>query len=94
MTRFAFIVAAFGMLLTFSAVGCQSASSEPPAATPADGARVEVPAEGKKFDPAVTKEQVPDGAWICDMGTVHYARGEKGDGKCPVCGMMLVEHKH
>jgi len=23
------------------------------------------------------------------MGTVHYARGEKGDGVCPLCKMKL-----
>ena len=25
------------------------------------------------------------------MGTVEYARLDKGDGKCPVCGMMLKQ---
>lgn len=53
---------------------------------------VEVPAAGKKFDPPVSKDEIPMGAWMCDMGTVHYARMEKGDGKCPECGMDLT-HK-
>lgn len=52
---------------------------------------VEVAAEGTEFDPAVEPAQIPEGAWYCDMGTVHYARGEKGDGKCAVCGMMLKQ---
>ncbi len=52
-------------------------------------AMVEVPKEGKAFDPPVEKEQIPAGAWICDMGTVHYARMEKGDGVCPECNMKL-----
>jgi rubrerythrin len=51
--------------------------------------KVEVTAEGTKFDPAVEKAAIPEGAWYCDMGTVHYARSEKGDGKCPLCKMDL-----
>lgn len=54
---------------------------------------VEVAAEGSRFDPAVEKAQVPAGNWICDMGTVHYAQPEVGDGTCPICNMQLVEHK-
>ena len=56
----------------------------------ADG-KVVVPREGKVFKPAVEKAQIPDGAWYCDMNTVHYARMDKGDGKCPECGMMLKQ---
>lgn len=62
------------------------------AAAPAHGGMVEVSAEGTRFDPAVEKSMVPTGTWICDMGTVHYASTEHGDGRCPVCGMRLVEH--
>ncbi len=47
--------------------------------------------EGKVFDPPVKAEVIPEGAWFCDMGTVHYARPDKGDGRCPVCGMFLRE---
>ena len=58
-------------------------------------AMVEVPADGKEFDPAVEKSRIPDGTWICDMGTVHWASTEKPeDGKCPVCGMMVKKHEH
>ena len=59
-------------------------------AASADG-KVVVPKEGKVFEPAVQKAQIPDGAWYCDMNTVHYARMDKGDGKCPECGMMLKQ---
>src|SRR5690606_7557773 len=41
---------------------------------------VEVPAEGVEFDPPVLPEQLPDDVWYCDMGTVHWAQGEEGDG--------------
>jgi hypothetical protein len=51
---------------------------------------VEVAADGTEFDPPVQPEQIPEGAWYCDMGTVHYARLERGDGKCARCGMNLV----
>ncbi len=53
---------------------------------------VEVNEEGVSLDPAVEKSQVPSGSWICDMGTVHYARSVEGDGICPRCNMRLVEH--
>ncbi|ACY14292.1 hypothetical protein [Haliangium ochraceum] len=52
---------------------------------------VEVSAEGTRFDPAVEVAAIPEGAWMCDMGTVHYASMEKGDGKCPVCTMELTQ---
>ncbi len=66
-------------------LGCESSSPAPPAELP----MVSVSAEGTTFEPAVRKTQIPDGAWICNMGTVHYARSEKGDGKCPRCSMPL-----
>ena len=51
--------------------------------------RVAVAPEGSTFDPPVRVDQLPTGVWYCDMGTVHYARLEEGDGRCPVCGMTL-----
>jgi hypothetical protein len=60
-------------------------------AQPAEGT-VEVAADGTKFEPPIKAEQLPEGAWYCDMGTVHYARMEKGDGKCEVCGMKLKQN--
>lgn len=73
------------------------------AAKPAGVAAAVLPAEGKKYDPPVAASKIPIGAWYCAMDTVHFARGEKGDGKCPICGMDLKEktaaddkdeHKH
>ena len=55
--------------------------------------KVEVAEDGTEFEPPVEKEQIPDGAWICDMDTVHYARMSEGDGSCPLCGMDLVHHE-
>ncbi|MEN8164504.1 MAG: hypothetical protein ABFS37_10280 [Acidobacteriota bacterium] len=52
---------------------------------------VEVTAEGTVFDVPVQPEQIPDGAWYCDMGTVHYAQLDEGEGTCPTCGMQLVQ---
>ena len=85
------------------APGCdKKAADKPPAADKATAKAaakaaapkvVEVPKDGKKFDPPVQKDQIPAGAWYCDMGTVHYARMDKGDGKCPVCHMMLTQKK-
>jgi len=56
-------------------------------------AAVVVPAEGQRFDPPVSADQIPEGAWYCDMGTVHFARQERGKSVCPVCKMALVEKK-
>jgi membrane fusion protein, copper/silver efflux system len=52
---------------------------------------VELPPEGKKFAPPIALDQVPPGAWYCDMGTVEYARPDQGDGRCAVCGMTLKQ---
>ncbi len=51
---------------------------------------VEVAPEGTRFDPPVQPSQIPPGAWYCDMGTVHYASLDRGDGSCPECGMRLT----
>jgi hypothetical protein len=57
-----------------------------------DSVSVTVTKDGSKFDPPVTIDTLPDGAFYCDMGKSHYARMEKGDNKCPLCGMAL-KHK-
>ena len=54
---------------------------------------VVVSKDGSKFDPPVDSTKIPEGAWMCDMGTVHYAALEQGDGKCPECGMALKEKR-
>ncbi len=61
------------------------------AADKKEDGKIEVTAAGAKIDPPVAKDKIPAGAWYCDMGTVHYARMDKGDGKCPECGMMLKQ---
>ena len=61
-------------------------------AAPGGAEFVEIAADGSRFDPAVEKPSIPGGTWICDMGTVHYARPDQGDGKCPICNMNLVQH--
>lgn len=68
-------------------------AAEPAAAAPAAAgdAPVEVTAAGTNFNPAVEKARIPAGAWFCDMGTVHYARSEAGDGTCPLCKMKLQQ---
>ena len=55
----------------------------------ADGPMVEVSAEGSRYEPPVAKSRIPDGAWICDMGTVHYA--SLSEGTCPICNMRLTQ---
>lgn len=65
-------------------------AGEPPSTD--GGQLVEISAEGTRFDPPVGVEQIPAGAYYCDMGgSVHYASTEAGDGSCPVCGMFLTQ---
>jgi len=66
-----------------------SATTSPASAA----APVQIPVDGKKFDPPVRPEQLPSGAWYCDMGTVHWAQMKEGDKTCPVCKMNLVQKK-
>ena len=69
----------------------ETAAAEPQVADEPALPMVEVAAEGTEFDPPVEVSQLPDGVWYCDMGTVHYARAEEGDGTCPLCEMKLVK---
>lgn len=70
-----------------------AAEGEEEAEEEAPAEKVEVATGGTEFDPAVQPEQLPDGAYYCDMGTVHWASTEKPeDGKCPLCGMKLKEY--
>lgn len=76
-------------MLTLLLIACGTTAPAPaPREAPAPAG---LPAEGKVFHPAVEASEVPSGAWYCDMGTVHYAASEKGDGVCPVCKMKLVQ---
>ncbi|MBA2663668.1 MAG: hypothetical protein H0U74_15375 [Bradymonadaceae bacterium] len=96
MKKFTFTV----LLAMVFAVACdkpQTAVEAAPQATAESAVEikaelVEVSVEGSSFAPAVSKDSVPQGSWICDMGTVHYARAEQGDGICPLCKMKLVQH--
>lgn len=55
-----------------------------------DQETVEVPKDGKKFEPSVAASHMPKGAWHCNMNDkVHYAAMEKSNGTCPVCNMKL-----
>ena len=51
----------------------------------------DVPKGGKKLEPPVPVASVPEGMWVCDMGTTHWVQHEKGEGECPVCGMILKQ---
>ncbi len=72
-------------------IAAEKVSQAMQAGADADGQlpQVEVAPEGRRFDPPVQVTQLPAGSWYCDLGTVHYARGQEGDGRCPVCGMAL-----
>lgn len=79
--------------LSLGLAACGEDASEATPEAPA-GDFVTVAEDGTRFEPAVQKSEIPPGAWICDMGTVHFASLEQGDGSCDVCGMNLVQHAH
>jgi len=55
------------------------------------GLSLAIPATGEQFNPPLPNaNSLPPGVWYCDMGTVHWAQGDRGAAKCPVCGMNLV----
>ena len=91
------LVAALAVLLVSGCYGEKTEEAEAEAAPAAEAeaavetAVVEVALTGTEFEPAIGVDLLPPGVWYCDMGTTHYARGEKGDSPCPVCGMTLVE---
>jgi len=89
-TRIALLAAALMVLGTACDKGSKTEGST--AAAPAAGT-VEVPTDGKKFDPPIKPEQLPAGAWYCDMGTVHWAQMKEGDKTCPICKMDLKQKK-
>lgn len=77
-------------LTLIALAGCGGPSTPEAPPEPAAAAS-KLPADGQRYDPAVDPSEVPDGAWMCDMGTVHYAAPHAGE--CPVCGMKLVQKK-
>ncbi|MGE0323832.1 MAG: hypothetical protein AB7S68_16080 [Polyangiaceae bacterium] len=82
-------------VIALGIAGCDKKETGPAAAAASVKAasnKVEVAADGTRFDPPVSSDRIPDGAWMCEMkGEVHYAAKNKGDGKCPVCSMALVQ---
>lgn len=84
-------IAATGGFLIDSELQLRSPAVSAARTHSAPAAMVELPPEGRQFTPPIKPEQVPAGAWYCDMGTVEYARPEQGDGQCPVCGMKLKQ---
>jgi hypothetical protein len=77
-------------LFLMALVACGGPSTPEVAPAPATPATT-LPADGKRYDPPIDTSEVPQGAWMCDMGTVHYAAPHAGD--CAVCGMKLVQKK-
>lgn len=86
------------LLVLLACSGSRSEVNAPPVhadvpvlkVAPGDGL-VAVTAAGAKLEPPVVAARIPEGAWYCDMGKVHYARTEKGDGICPLCKMQLTQ---
>jgi len=89
------------MLLLFAAASCdqskpapagdQSSGPKAAAKTTKPAGDTSASAAGTKHDPPIKPAQVAAGHWYCDMGTVHYSRADKGDGKCSSCGMALKQ---
>jgi hypothetical protein len=77
------------MLAWVALFACNPAAPGAAPLGPAATEMVEVAAEGTRFDPPVMVARIPDGAWMCDMGTVHYAA--RSAGECPICGMDLTQ---
>ena len=82
-----FIVALFALSFVSCKTEVQSASADEVNTDSKETKKIE-----GEHKPPIEKSAVKDGHWYCDMGTVHYSRADKGDGKCPLCGMKL-HHK-
>lgn len=85
-------------MLLATALGCDppgeaahAVLAAQPERAPAQPASVQVAKEGTHFDPPVAASDIPEGAWMCDMGSVHYAALDHGTGECPRCGMKLTK---
>lgn len=64
-----------------------------PIATKGQDGKWSIAATGSRFEPPIQIAAVPDKAWYCDMGTVHYAQSQAGDKTCKLCKMKL-KHKN
>jgi hypothetical protein len=78
------------LAIALGLAACEEGNKTAPDKAPA-AATAPLTAEGTTYEPPIAIDDVPAGAWYCDMGTSHYARSEKGDGKCGVCKMDLKE---
>ncbi len=63
--------------------------SEPATGDQSGDGLVTLSEAGLRFDPPLPKSRVPEGAYYCDMGTVHFAALARGTGQCPLCRMQL-----
>ena len=86
------------LLVLLACSGSRSEVNVPPAhadvpvlKVPPGDDLVAVTAAGAKLEPPVVAARIPEGAWYCDMGKVHSARTEKGDGIGPLCKMQLTQ---
>jgi len=91
------VTATIGLALALSA-GCESGggaadTSKATAGSKTASGKADDLAGGKKHEPPIKKDAVTAGHYYCDMGTVHYTRPDKGDGKCSLCGMDLKHKK-
>lgn len=92
----------FVLVLALMGQGCSSKAPAPsktaakkaavPMATKGNDGAWQIAATGSRFEPPVQIAAIPDKAWYCDMGTVHYAQSEAGDKTCKLCKMKL-KHK-
>lgn len=91
MSPFYRLLSALPLCLSLMFVACSPSGGGEVKAPTEPVKAVQLAAEGQKFDPPVARAAIPAGAWYCDMGTVHYARPEEGDGICPLCKMKLKQ---
>ena len=83
-------------MMTMLVLSCEKSSAEEPVKTETTKETKSTPTQtdkkkGTKHDPPIKVDAVAANHWYCDMGTVHYSSADPGDGKCPLCGMNLVQ---
>ena len=93
----------FSLICLLAVASCNTSQAQPEHANRAANAsqlsaaaqadKLEVPTEGKEFKPPVRPDQLPTGAWYCDMGLVHWAQLKEGNRQCPLCKMELKQKK-
>lgn len=92
MKTFQWTLTALMMALGLLVLASTSATAQDEPTSEPSNETIELTEEGSVLDPLATSDQIPVGAWYCDMGgSVHYASLTEGDGSCPVCGMFLSQ---